>query len=837
MGAKLSALPSPTDFIRVNPFEKYRDDLDQHKGDDVYLGHTLFWQNCDQIPTKNIYHTSNVEYRNLKLMVLEMIYYIMMLAALTAFAISSTSGVEHEQREQQLNFWNICSRVPGERLPHCTLPTNDADGFYQYMRETFTPTIFGDTEVFPNMTSVDFLYDLDENSQTWRPRYLGDTETIVLLGVVRVRQVRILPNRGCTVPENLTEVHPRCYSRFTEERQSRKFYAKRRIPKYIQNSYVWQQRNVTEMIPITGTYGSYPGDGFMCDLPLNRTLMKEMFRDLHEWGWVDVQTRALVVEVNVFNPNVNIIIANRLLFEFSPTGKLLPTHQVFVLPTKYLDMRTSGPESVFFTLQALLAITQLCFLGYHGFLIRKGLGQYFAYTWNLVDLVNLVLFAYYMYYRALIIHRYGRDNNLQPELAGLPLVYMPYVQLQDAYYSAQAVLSWLCLFSWMRLMKYLSLSKTFRVLIRTLEASCFQLFIFSFLYLSVTLGFAIAFTVGFGAADTTDGLYATFEGCFFTLFFMVVGGVDLSPILGPDSVAAMSNGPLRYMLFITYLVVLYLLFFNFFMAIVIDTYSRVSIQLSSFTAEAQRKKNPCMVFLYTYYYKWRGTQLVTEDEEDMGSSDEQYIEVSALPHFLADVWKSKQAALTEMIAEAERMQEAAREANAKASMKPGAFMKGSNFFTGSKASKASKSSSGKALNSNFISRLQLQRLLDDSPEIQDILGAKRAIDVIRRFRADAGPDPYTEITRMQENVIIKLDHLEKIGLHLEFKEIESLKMVSNGLNDALTEVQNQWRYELTQLLESCSSISNHLIDLTDRMAACTEKHNEIARDIQVEPVI
>jgi len=283
--------------------------------------------------------------------------------------------------------------------------------------------------------------------------------------------------------------------------------------------------------------------------------------------------------------------------------------------------------------------------------------------------------------------------------------------------------------------------------------------------------------------------------------------------------------------------VLYLLFFNFFMAIVIDTYSRVSIQLSSFTPEAQRKKNPCMVFLYTYYYKWRGMQLVTEDEEDMGSSDEQYIEVSALPHFLADVWKSKQAALTEMIAEAERMQEAAREANAKASMKPGAFMKGSNFFTGSKASKASKSSSGKALNSNFISRLQLQRLLDDSPEIQDILGAKRAIDVIRRFRADAGPDPYTEITRMQENVIIKLDHLEKIGLHLEFKEIESLKMVSNGLNDALTEVQNQWRYELTQLLESCSSISNHLIDLTDRMAACTEKHNEIARDIQVEPVI
>ena len=261
----------------------------------------------------------------------------------------------------------------------------------------------------------------------------------------------------------------------------------------------------------------------------------------------------------------------------------------------------------------------------------------------------------------------------------------------------------------------------------------------------------------------------------------------------------------------------------------------MSIQLSSFTPEAQRKKNPCMVFLYTYYYKWRGMQLVTEDEEDMGASDEQYIEVSALPHFLADVWKSKQAALMEMIAEAERLQESVREANLKATKK-GGFMKSLPGMRGRSKSKDSKASV-KAPNTNFISRLQLQRLMDDSPEIQEILGAKRAIDVIRRFRADAGPDPYTEITRMQENVIIKLDALEKIGLHLEFKEVESLKMVSNGLNDALTEVQNQWRYELTQLLESCSSISNHLIDLTDRMAACTEKHNEIARDIQVEPVI
>ena len=42
-----------------------------------------------------------------------------------------------------------------------------------------------------------------------------------------------------------------------------------------------------------------------------------------------------------------------------------------------------------------------------------------------------------------------------------------------------------------------------------------------------------------------QGMYATGERCLLTLFFMLVRSAHLSPMLGPDSVAAMSNGPLR----------------------------------------------------------------------------------------------------------------------------------------------------------------------------------------------------------------------------------------------------------------------------------------------------
>jgi len=253
--------------------------------------------------------------------------------------------------------------------------------------------------------------------------------------------------------------------------------------------------------------------------------------------------------------------------------------------------------------------------------------------------VNFGLFLSYFYYRTELTFAYGSDNNMQPQLASLPLVYMPYVKLLNAYTQAQSVLAWLCLFSWVRLLKYLSLAKTFCLLIRTLEASCFQLFLFSFLYLSVTIGFSIAFVIGFGAADTTEGIYSSFAGCFFVLFFMIVGGVDLSPVLGLDSVSYMTNTTLRYLLFITYVVVLFFLFFNFYMAIVIDTYSRVSIL---FTEHGVERKNPCMVFLYTYYHKWRGVQLIQENEDDIGGMDEQYIELEQLPNFLIEIWQQKQ---------------------------------------------------------------------------------------------------------------------------------------------------------------------------------------------------
>merc|ERR550537_1718028 len=77
-----------------------------------------------------------------------------------------------------------------------------------------------------------------------------------------------------------------------------------------------------------------------------------------------------------------------------------------------------------------------------------------------------------------------------------------------------------------------------------------------------------------------------------------------------------------------------------------------------------------------------------------------------------------------------------------------------------------------------VSRVQIQRMIDEDDHLADLLNTHKAVEVIRRFKVARDPDPYDEISRLQQNVIKKLDGLDNEGLKLRFEEVESLKIVS-----------------------------------------------------------
>jgi hypothetical protein len=110
-----------------------------------------------------------------------------------------------------------------------------------------------------------------------------------------------------------------------------------------------------------------------------------------------------------------------------------------------------------------------------------------------------------------------------------------------------------------------------------------------------------------------------------------------------------------------------------------------------------------------------------------------------------------------------------------------------------------------------ITRLQLQRLIDEDLTLPKVLGTTRAIDVIRTFSRDSVPD---EVTKLQQNVYKKIDKLEKRGLAFDGHEVPAIQNLSDDLYRITTMMQNNWRGEVTQILEGASGLSEVLMELT-----------------------
>ena len=71
-----------------------------------------------------------------------------------------------------------------------------------------------------------------------------------------------------------------------------------------------------------------------------------------------------------------------------------------------------------------------------------------------------------------------------------------------------------------------------------------------------------------------------------------------------------------------------------------------------------------------------------------------------------------------------------------------------------------------------------------------------------------------EVTKLQQNVYKKIDKLEKRGLAFDGHEVPAIQNLSDDLYRITTMMQNNWRGEITQILEGASGLSEVLMELT-----------------------
>ena len=294
-----------------NDLDALREIFEEESRKSYYTGDPRFWRNFEHINIKNVYNAKSVEFRNLKLMFIETVFFLFALSILTLFIYEIKHPAVFQCRQEQYKYWSGC-----DETGHCKLDdVRDMESFWNWTRYEFIPNLYTHDAYDADLADITSVYPHGFD-RTFSPRYVGEAENTIILGNVQVRQQRVEANKGCTPSARFQHAFADCYGAFSKETQSQNTYSTRATPKYLMNSYEYQTQDQLKAASV----GSYPGGGFAVELGMDEGLTKTTLSDLHAWSWADRSTRAVIFDLSVLNPNVNVITNNIIQCEFFATG-------------------------------------------------------------------------------------------------------------------------------------------------------------------------------------------------------------------------------------------------------------------------------------------------------------------------------------------------------------------------------------------------------------------------------------------------------------------------------------------------------------------------------------
>ncbi len=166
-----------------------------------------------------------------------------------------------------------------------------------------------------------------------------------LVGRVRLRQVRGTYHSSfegtCQPPSRFSEVVYGCFGGIgiLGIDQSKESYGPGSdSQKLTRSPFVWQSpKQLNENNDIftysIGQLGDIiPAGGFVALLPAKSSKAGRFVESLKSDQWLDYQTRVLLVEFNLFNANVNQLLAYRAMIEFPLSGGVLTSNNVLLSP-------------------------------------------------------------------------------------------------------------------------------------------------------------------------------------------------------------------------------------------------------------------------------------------------------------------------------------------------------------------------------------------------------------------------------------------------------------------------------------------------------------------------
>lgn len=336
-------------------------------------------------------------------------------------------------------------------------------------------------------------------------------------------------------------------------------YSKGWIPtnKTMQYADPWTYQSMFKIggIPYFGLLATYSGGGYITDL----SNTGDGIQELKSNNWIDPRTRAMFLEVSIYNAQVDMFGIATFLTEWMPTNGVLFFDNV---KAARLFIPTDTKQKVTTVCQLFMALFLMVFIYGEAKKIHKEKKQYFKDIWNWME-VCLIVFIFgclgSLYQRSKYTTKAIQDMQKYPD---------KFINLIQAATFDEILTYFLGLVVFVANLKLLKLFRfNHRVFLftRTLSTASDPLLSFMLVFAIFYIAFCSIYYLIFG---TIMAEYKSMITTIESLFNILLGGFDFNSMEEADRI----YGPI---LFFSFMMIMVMILMNTFLTILMDAFADV----------------------------------------------------------------------------------------------------------------------------------------------------------------------------------------------------------------------------------------------------------------------
>jgi hypothetical protein len=95
----------------------------------------------------------------------------------------------------------------------------------------------------------------------------------------------------------------------------------------INQAFIYQTSEQLDTYIYAGQYATYRSGGYVYDFRDSLPTLRNDLSQLRQLGWIDRQTRAIIINMNLYNPSIAIFTSATIIAELLPSSGVLPSAQ------------------------------------------------------------------------------------------------------------------------------------------------------------------------------------------------------------------------------------------------------------------------------------------------------------------------------------------------------------------------------------------------------------------------------------------------------------------------------------------------------------------------------